>query len=169
VSEPTEPSEIVRESLAAAAAGPAQLRELADGLDDRDCRRKPGVGKLSLAEHVWHLRDMERDVFGPRLQRVLSEDDPRLEPLDVEEHEDRDLEDDAESLGDVIAGFETARAANVALVEGTDAEQWQRPLQHPLIGRATFLDLVRRWGRHDSEHLRQIDILARNIRERNLP
>ena len=169
VSEPTDPAEIVRASLASAEAAPRRLRQLWHGLPDRDCVRKPGVGKLSLAEHLWHLRDMERDVFGARMRRVLAEDDPRLEPLDVEEHEDRDLEGSAETLADVVASWEAERRANVALVESTTPEQWQRPLHHPLIGRARFLDLVRRWGRHDAEHLRQIEILARNCRERNLP
>lgn len=169
MSEPTEPTEIVRESLAAAAEGPPRLRELCEGLDRRDCLRKPGVGKLSLAEHLWHLRDMERDVFGPRLRQVLAEDDPRLVPLDVEEHEDRDLEDADESLSDVVSAWEAARRDNLALVESTTPEQWGRTLVHPLIGKATFLDLVRRWGRHDAEHLRQIEILALNTRERNLP
>jgi len=169
VSDTTEPVDVVAVSLAATAAGPPRLRELCAGLDDRDCLRKPGVGKLSLAEHLWHLRDMERDVFGPRMRQVLAENDPTLVPLDVEEHEDRDLEPATESLADVVAAWAEARAENIALVEGTTPEQWERPLLHPLIGRARFIDLVRRWGRHDAEHLRQIEILALNCRERNLP
>ena len=169
MSEPTEPSEIVRQSLAAAAEGPPRLRALCEGLDGRDSMRKPGVGKLSLAEHLWHLRDMERDVFGARMRQVLAEDDPRLVPLDVEQHEDRDLEHADESLSDVVSSWEAARRENIALVASTTPEQWSRTLMHPLIGKATFLALVRRWGRHDAEHLRQIEILALNTRERNLP
>ena len=71
VTETTEPQDVVRQAVAAATSGPARLRELCDGLDPKDCVRKPGVGKLSLFEHVRHLLDMERDVFGPRLRRVL--------------------------------------------------------------------------------------------------
>lgn len=169
MSDPTQPVDVVRLSIEMAEAGPQRLRELWEGLEDRDCLRKPGVGKLSLAEHLWHLRDMECQVFGPRMRRVLEEDDPTLEPLDVEEHEARDRGQTSETLAQIVAQWEAARRANVELVRATTPEQWERPVHHPLIGRARFVDLVRRWGRHDAEHLRQIEILARNCRERNLP
>jgi len=169
VSEITEPVDLVRRSIEAAREGPPRLRALCDGLDSKDCARKPGVGKLSLFEHVWHLLDMERDVFGPRLRQVLAEDDPVLAPLDVEEHPVRDEDDLNHELREIVAAWETARAENVKLVESTGTGEWVRPLLHPLIGKATFLDLVRRWGRHDGDHLRQIEILSLNMRERNLP
>jgi len=169
VKETKEPVEIAQQSIEAARAGPARLRALCDGLDSGDCARKPGVGKLSLFEHVWHLLDMERDVFGPRLRQVLADDNPVLQPLDIEEHAVRDEDDSSHDLTAIIDAWEAARAENVALVEHTDASDWVRPLHHPLIGKATFLDLVRRWGRHDGDHLRQIEILSLNMRERNLP
>ncbi len=164
-----DPGDVVAASLRAAREAPGKLRGLCTGLGERDCARKPGVGKLSLLEHVWHMLDMEREVFGVRMRRVLAEDDPNLEPLDVEEHTVRDEELEGHSLGDVIARWEVERLANLHLVEGTGPEQWRRPLRHPQIGRAKFVDLVSRWARHDAEHLRQIEILALNCRERNLP
>ena len=169
VSDITDPIDTIRQSVEAARAGPPKLRELCDGLDSTDCARKPGVGKLSLFEHVWHLLDMERDVFRPRLRQVLAEENPVLQPLDIEEHAVRDENDSKYNLAEIITAWEAARTENVALVEGTGAEDWGRALQHPLIGKATFLDLVRRWGRHDGDHLRQIEILSLNMRERNLP
>ena len=169
MSEHTEPVDVVRQSIETARSGPPTLRALCEGLDSKDCARKPGVGKLSLFEHVWHLLDMEREVFGPRLRQVLAEDAPVLQPLDIEEHAVRDEDDENHDLTEIIDAWETARLENVALVEGTGAAEWTRPLMHPLIGKATFVDLVRRWGRHDGDHLRQIEILALNMRERNLP
>jgi hypothetical protein len=167
--EHTDPVDLVRQSIEAAAAGPAKLHELCDGLDPKDCVRKPGVGKLSLFQHVLHLLEMERDVFGPRIRRVLAEDNPVLQPIDIEEHEVHDEDAPERDLAAVIDAWVAARTETVALVESTTAEQWQRPLMHPLIGKATLLDLIRRWGRHDGDHLRQIEILSLNVRERNLP
>mgnify|MGYP002623216650 CR=1 FL=1 len=169
MSDSDDPAVQIREALEAARAGPARLRELCADLDHSDCIRKPGVGKLSLLEHVWHLADMEQNVFGDRLRRVLEEDDPRLEPIDTEEHAIHDDVLEGRRLGDVLTSWEEARARNVALVEATTPEQWRRPVRHPQLGRATFLDVVRRWSRHDHDHLRQIEILALNCRERNLP
>jgi len=169
VSESTEPVDIARQSIEAARVGPERLRALCDGLDPKDCARKPGVGKLSLFEHIWHLLDMERDVFGPRMRQVLAEDNPVLQPLDIEEHSVRDEDDTNHDLIAIIDAWEAARTENLTLVEATGADEWVRPLHHPLIGKATFLDLVKRWGRHDGDHLRQIEILSLNMRERNLP
>ena len=62
-----------------------------------------------------------------------------------------------------------SRESNAALVAATDPDQWTRTAEHPQVGQATFLELVERWARHDVDHLRQIEILALNSRERNLP
>ncbi len=163
------PAEAIRAAIELARSGPATLRELCTGLDANDWVRKPGVGKLSLIEHVWHMLDMERDVFGARMRQVLAEDDPRLEPLDVEEHGVREEGLAAGTLDEILSDWGAARAENLALVESTTDADWARPLHHPQIGRATFLDVALRWSRHDADHLRQIEIIVLNCRERNLP
>ena len=158
------------ESLALAGAGPAAARALVAGLAPRDLARKPGVGKLSLLGHLLHLRDMEERVFGPRLVRILEVDDPLLEPLVIEDHVvDEDTVPDDDDIDAVLAAWEAARERNIAVVAGTGSEQWSRRASHPQLGRATFQDVVARWARHDGDHLRQIEILAVNSRERNLP
>ena len=55
MSDSTEPVDVVQVSLANAKAGPPRVRELCEGLEAKDCARKPGVGKLSLFEHVWQI------------------------------------------------------------------------------------------------------------------
>ena len=64
--------------------------------------------------------------------------------------------------------WQRLRRANVDLVEPTGPAEWSRPVRHPDLGNATFADVVHRWSRHDTDHLRQIEIIARNCRERNL-
>lgn len=43
---------------------------------------KPRNGSFSLAEHLWHLADLETLGWRPRFERVLSEDRPRLPGVD---------------------------------------------------------------------------------------
>jgi hypothetical protein len=138
------------------------------GLEEADWRRKPGVGKLSLLEHLCHMIEMERSVFGARLRRILAEENPRLEPLN-EDHFVDEAQWQDRSIEQLLDTWEEARAANLTLVSGTAPEDWDRPVQHPDLGPTTFGGVVRRWSRHDRDHLRQIEIIAINCRERDLP
>ena len=149
-------------------AAPAALGDACRGLSEEDYRRKPGVGKLSILEHMTHLLDMERDVFGVRLRRVLEEENPKLEPVDQEHYVDESRYA-GRTFQNIFDEWEKLRRANVELVEPTGEADWARPVRHPDLGNATFADVVNRWSRHDSDHLRQIEIIARNCRERNLP
>jgi len=146
--------------------GAAAFDELTRGLSDDDVARKPGVGKLSILEHLVHMLDMERDVFGVRLRRVLEEDDPKLEPVDQEHYVD-ETRYAGRTFRQMFDEWENLRRANVELVETTGPADWKRPVRHPDLGKATFADVVNRWSRHDADHLRQIEIIARNCRERS--
>ena len=73
------------------------------------------------------------------------------------------------AFDELLDAWEEARNANVALVEGTAPEDWSRSVQHPDLGATTFGGVVERWARHDADHLRQVEIIARNSLERNLP
>lgn len=152
-----------------ARAGPPAVRDAVRGLSEEDARRKPGVGKMSIIEHLSHMLDMEREVFAVRLQRVLAEDNPRLEPVDQEHVVDEAHWRDR-TYAEIVDDWERLRLENVQLVERTTEADWSRPVRHPDVGeKATFADVVARWARHDGEHVRQIEILARNAKERNLP
>lgn len=158
----------IRECLDMARAGPPAVRDAVRGLTDEDARRKPGVGKLSIIEHLVHMLDMEREVFSVRLHRVLEEDNPRLDPVDQEHLVDEERVRDR-TYADVLDEWGRLREENCSLVAGTAEPEWQRPVRHPDVGdKATFADVVARWSRHDGEHVRQIEILARNARERGM-
>jgi hypothetical protein len=149
-------------------SGPPVVAETCAGLTEDDYRRKPGSGKLSILEHMAHMLDMERDVFGVRIRRVLEEDDPKLDPVDQEHYVDESRYA-GRTFANLFDEWSELRRTNVETVEATVPEQWTRPVRHPDLGKATFADVVHRWSRHDADHLRQIEIIARNCRERNVP
>jgi hypothetical protein len=154
--------------VARALAGPARLRELCGQLDEAAATRKPGRGKLSAIEHVCHLFDMERDVFGVRLRRVLNESSPRLAPVSMD-HFVEESRWRGRTLADLAAEWEVERRVNIELVAAAEPEDFERVALQPDVGRITFLQIARQWARHDREHLRQLEIIALNSRERNLP
>ncbi len=45
--------------------------------------RMPEQDKSPLLEHLWHIRDCDSDLYALRIRRVLYEDRPALEPVDV--------------------------------------------------------------------------------------
>ena len=45
--------------------------------------RTPENDKSPLMEHLWHINDCDVDLYGLRISRVLREDRPNLEPVDV--------------------------------------------------------------------------------------
>lgn len=71
----------------------AQARRYAEGtaravglllatLDDGAAYRRPAAGGFSLAEHLWHLADLETLGWSVRFQRLLAEERPRLPGVD---------------------------------------------------------------------------------------
>lgn len=162
-------ADFVHGCLERARLGPVLVREAVRGLAETDARRKPGAGKLSIIEHLWHMLEMEREVFTVRLRRVLAEDNPRLAPVNQEHFvEEGQIAD--RTCQDILDEWERMRLDNVLVVERTGEPEWRRPVRHPDLGdKSTFADVVGRWSRHDAEHIRQIEILARNAHERHLP
>jgi hypothetical protein len=168
VPEPKKDRAFIDSCLERSRTGPGVLSETCRGLAEEDHRRKPGAGKLSILEHMAHMLDMERDVFSVRLRRVLEEDNPKLDPVDQEHYVD-EARYEGRTFENLYDEWAELRRSNVDLVEATDDSQWPRPVRHPDLGNATFADVVHRWSRHDADHLRQIEIIARNCRERNAP
>jgi hypothetical protein len=168
VTEPTKDRAFIDACLERTRGGPGVIGESCAGLAEDDFLRKPGVGKLSILEHMTHMLDMERDVFGVRLRRVLEEDNPKLDPVDQEHYVDESRYA-GRTFRQMFDEWRKLRVANVELVEATGAAEWARTVRHPDLGEATFADVVHRWSRHDADHLRQIEIIARNCRERNVP
>ena len=167
VMEETSETRTVPDALEVARASAERLSEICTELAEDDAQRKPGVGKLSAIEHVVHLLDMERDVFHVRFRRVLDEDAPQLASVSMEHLVEADRVESGD-LAALVAEWLAERKVNLDLVAGTSEDQWDRVATQPDQGPLTFRELVHQWSRHDMDHLRQLEIIAMNSRERNL-
>ncbi len=125
----------------------ATLWEVVLGTEDAAVR--PSANVWSPLEYACHVRDVNV-LFGRRLQRILTEDDPALDNWD---------QDEAAAAGDygsqdpavVAAALVDAAATVAAAYERIDGEQWQRPASRSDGARFT-VDSFARYHLHDLVH-----------------
>jgi alkanesulfonate monooxygenase SsuD/methylene tetrahydromethanopterin reductase-like flavin-dependent oxidoreductase (luciferase family) len=147
-------------------SGPDQFEEDAAAVDrawkeaGRDGKpRKMALGYFSLGEHACHLRDLEREGYRVRLERMLAEDRPVLEGFDgaaVAARRDYRSQDGRAAA----RAFAAERAALVARLARLPPEAFARTAVFE--GRAIMLcDLVAMIVEHDRGHREEIEALAR--------
>jgi carbonic anhydrase/acetyltransferase-like protein (isoleucine patch superfamily) len=138
--------------LEALAANPARAAEALARHGAGAFRRVPAPGSWSALEIVTHLRDCDREVLAPRLERTLGEDFPALAAVDMTAFEEVAKHADPPA---VLTDWAALRARLVRRLAPLRPDDWQRPLVHPLRGPQTLADMVRTWTDHDLSHRRQ--------------
>lgn len=113
-------------------------------------KRRPAPGKWSVHERFCHLAVFQR-VLRERVERILSEDMPAIEPYrpTPEEEAGAFLDHD---LGEAIALFTNERATLVAVLREIPPEAWERSGRHPEMPGYTLFRLARNAVLHDMLH-----------------
>jgi molybdopterin synthase sulfur carrier subunit len=141
------------------AAMPELLRAAAGRLGEAGWLVGPPGGGFCLVEQAWHLADLEREGFAPRLRRLLAEDEPFLPDFDGARAA-RERGYRARTLAAGIEAFASERAANLALLGSVSAAAWSRSGTQEGVGRVTLADVARAMVSHDRAHQAEIDALA---------
>jgi uncharacterized damage-inducible protein DinB len=97
---------------------PARLRAAVRPLSEEDGLRRYEPGKWSVKEVLGHVADAER-IFAYRLLRVARGDETPLAGFDQDAYI-RNGSFDLRPLASLLADFDTARAATLALVDGLE-------------------------------------------------
>jgi carbonic anhydrase/acetyltransferase-like protein (isoleucine patch superfamily) len=140
--------------------GPAQTVEKQRVAGER-WGRNPGPGRWSAHEIVCHLRDIDREIYQPRVEQLLAEREPRFENVDPTPWSvSRGYagEDPAAAL----AGWSAARERLVATLSPLRNEHWLAFAWHSKRGPYPLGSMVRDWAEHDLSHRQQ---MARALRE----
>jgi uncharacterized damage-inducible protein DinB len=143
-----------QEILKTLRATPVVLRALVADIDDARLRRRPAPGEWAIIEVVAHLADTEERALG-RVQRMLAEQDPALEPFDQEalaeerHYLDLDLEEE-------LARLERLRAAHLTLLIGLDGPGWERTGRHGEHGDMSLGLYETHVAAEEVDHLAQI-------------
>ncbi len=142
-------------------ATPLRLKAALKGVPKALLLWPPAPGKWSILEIVCHLRDMEKDAYLARYQRILAEVEPALPDVDGDAYS---LEKDYRSqrLSEALRDWTRLRRESLKLLAGVKREQWDRSGIHAVAGRLTLADFVRRHAvGNDEAHLGQIDAIKR--------
>lgn len=146
---------------------PALLARAAATLSPAEHRCRPSGGGFSFVENVWHLADLEREGYGVRIRRILTEETPALLNFDGDRlaHE-RGYQEKDVARG--IALFARARTENLDVLRRLSASDWRRAGAQEGVGRVTLEDLLRMMADHDRSHGSDVAALLAEARGERL-
>jgi hypothetical protein len=156
-----ESQEALLESLSAM---PEILAEAFGGLSAADAGIE-GADGSSPVEQCWHLADLERDGYGVRIRRLLTEDEPALPDFDGDRvARERDYK--SLSLTEGLAVFRQARAENVAALRRVSDREWERRGTQEGVGPIGLCDVPAMMAEHDEAHRKEIEAWGVDQRKR---
>jgi DinB family protein len=118
-------------------------------------RTRPFEGKWSPNEIIGHLTDSEW-VYGYRLRRILSEDEPKLTGTKQDLWVARQRHNEREPL-EHLQMFQALRQCNLTLWKRMSPADWRRTGLHNERGLETLELMLRMMAGHDLSHLGQIN------------
>lgn len=140
-------------------ATPRLLTEAVRGLQRNVVGWTPAPGSWSILEVVCHMRDMEREAYLARYERMLRGDRPHLPGVDG----DRlacELDYRRQRLSEALREFRKLRKQTLALLTGFDTATWALEGVHETAGPITMHDLLERQVRGDDlVHLKQVETI----------
>ena len=145
---------------------PVLLERAAAGISPMSAVRRPAAGGFSFVENVWHLADLEREGFGTRIRRVLSEEEPTLSNFDGNRIA-RERNYASRDLARGLASFREARRRNVEILRGISANDWRRRAVQEELGGLTLADIPRLMADHDRSHTAEVSALLEEIANGN--
>jgi len=115
-----------------------------------------GADGFTPVEQCWHLADLEREGYGVRIRRLLTEVDPVLRDFDGERvAQERDYK--SLLLEEGIEAFRRARADNLAALRALGRADWQRRGTQEGVGRVGLCDIPLMMAEHDAAHRAEIE------------
>ena len=150
-------SVIERKDLLASLGGMTHyLRQAFQSLSSEQALVPGPGGSFCPVEQVWHLADLEREGFGLRIERLLTERDPHLPDFDgtkvARERNYRSL-----SLEGGLKAFAAAREANLAALRAVRVPDWTRRGTQEGVGEVTLCDMPMFLHQHDQAHVAEIE------------
>jgi hypothetical protein len=124
--------------------------------------RQPSCDRSPLIEHLWHTHDCDVDLYGMRIRKVLAEDEPVLQPIDVGEWvETRDYP--ARSSSEAIDSFIRYREALVEELAALSPSSLQRVGRRSDGSTINVMGIIEQLAAHDRDHRWRIAAILKEL------
>lgn len=141
---------------------PGFIGTLVGNLAAKDLRWKPAPQEFSLLEHVCHLRDIEREGYSTRIDKLLHESEPFLPDIDGDKlAKDRDYNNQV--IDEALVAFTQARLANIQAIKAFTPSDLKRIGVFENSGTITLERLVVMMYEHDQNHRQALHDLAKRL------
>ena len=118
-------------------------------------RRAPGPGRWSALEVLCHVRDADRDVLWPRIERLLVEERPEFLDVDMSGWEtSRRYREQSPAVA--LEEWRAVRRDILARLAPLGRAEWARQGIHSVRGPYPLAEMVRYFAEHDLSHRRQM-------------
>jgi hypothetical protein len=142
----------------------AKLKQLIRGLTPKQLKWKPEPGKWSIAEILAHLADAE--IVGSwRMRLIVGASGTSIQPFDQDvwastfEYGKREAQQSLEV-------FRVLRENNLAMLKALPKQSWDHYGMHAERGKETVAHVVRMFAGHDTNHVRQIESIAAQLKKK---
>jgi hypothetical protein len=130
---------------------PAFLERATASLPTQLLQQLPTNDALPLIDHLWHLRDCDPDLYALRIRKVLSEERPALEPVDVGAwYADRRYKERPGRLA--VVEFAQLRGSLISELQALDECALARVGVGADGSEINVLGIIRQIAEHDRDH-----------------
>lgn len=140
--------------LAILRSTPAALTGLLAPLAADKLAARPAPDEWSVTEILCHMRDVEREVDQPRIQRILREDEPFI-PAQLPDEWAKTREYNKQDGFSALREFTAARLQTLEMLKELAPAQWSRKARHAIFGPTSLQELVCFNAEHDRLHIQQ--------------
>jgi hypothetical protein len=148
-------AETLSQLLDSLANTPETLVALVGDVSENKLRAKHSVDQFSIVEHICHLRDIEIEGYGIRINRILKEASPALPDIDGSQLAlERNY--NSQSLTVALEQFRHARERNIELLRSLEEEELNREGMLEGMGAVNLRRLLCLMHEHDEDHLSTI-------------
>jgi len=124
-------------------------------LDERQWTQPPKKDEWTINQIICHLRDVEKEVYLPRMHSLLTEQNPHISAVETDcwSGERGYARQSGEEAFDA---FTQSRLQLLEWLSGLTPDQWDRPARHSILGPTTLAEIFKIATDHDLLHLAQI-------------
>lgn len=143
---------------------PDFLERALGGFTHEQLTEIPENDNSPLAEHAWHVRDCDEELYGMRIRKVLEESNPFIEPMSVN-HWPMQRSYLTKSVAQAIGEFRAIREGLVETLRAAPITAFERKCRRADGTTSSIADLIYELLDHDRDHrVRIAAILAQKAR-----